>query len=168
MSSSCPVMPRNVRYLHVGAGEGVASVWGPGGTGSGAGAGHQVNSGQVSGVTSGSWSSVPWCPVCPGASVPVCHLRGRITALQWSRVNNTISTALALPLVTQLATLGTTIITPLRLYYKIYHTVNRLRSFLSSSHSGHSGHSGHLGNLGHSSHLGHQIQYAHGLTNKQH
>ena len=49
-------MPHRVRYLHVGGCEGVASVWGPGVTGSGAGAGHQVNSGQVSGVTSGSWS----------------------------------------------------------------------------------------------------------------
>ena len=31
---------------------------------------------------------------------------------------------------------------------KIYHTVNRLRSFLSSSHFGHLGQSGHLGHLG--------------------
>ena len=98
-------MPHRVRYLHVGGGEGVASVWGPGVTGSGAGAGHQVNSGQVSGGTTGSCFQVP--------GVPWCHPRGRITPLQWSRVNNTISTALALPLVTQLATLGTTIITPL-------------------------------------------------------
>ena len=46
---------------------------------------------------------------------------------------------------------------------KIYHTVNRLRSFLSLGHSGylilfdHFGHFGHLGYSGHSDHLGNHI-----------
>ena len=46
-------------------------------------------------------------------------------------------------------------------YYKIYHTVNRLRSFLSSSHSGHSGHFGHWGHLGHLGNSGHSVHSGH-------
>ena len=37
----------------------------------------------------------------------------------------------------------------------IYHTVNRLLSFLSSGHLGHLGHLGHFGHLGYLGHLGH-------------
>ena len=41
-------------------------------------------------------------------------------------------------------------VSTLQLQGKIYHTVNRLRSFLSSGHSGHLSHSGHSGHSGHS------------------
>ena len=47
---------------------------------------------------------------------------------------------------------------------KIYHTVNRLLSFLSSSHLGHLGHFGHFGHLVHSGFLSSIIQYYYILT----
>ena len=46
-------------------------------------------------------------------------------------------------------------------YKYVYHTVNRLRSFLSSSHSGHSGHFGHWGHLGHLGNSGHSVHSGH-------